>query len=242
MRSDLAKVIVERPRSGGHGKQRRQERDIELRPAKESMRSQYVNRKSFNEFFAPLKGILKKNINRSWAKVYSEINKGLNGSGTLIDHVRTHLTRDFVELTPMFDGKLPHTVAFSARGLNKYYMKAGNYYVDPHGILKVVTKQMAEEGVKRNKLRSPPEFTFKNVSDSEGYIKREGVWYRVTYSALPTATILRNRVEDAFGNIYSLAYEGALMAHRYGKVRDIPRYPKTKVVVGRAERKTEGLK
>ena len=85
MRDDIAKKLCERPRFGGGGKtqfikhERRAGKDPrkwDTLPKKESMKRPNItgwNGKYLNEFFPPLLGFLKKNVNRPWDKVFSEV-------------------------------------------------------------------------------------------------------------------------------------------------------------------------
>jgi hypothetical protein len=93
MRRDMHKVIVERPRYGGHGARKgRRPRDLEDEPAKQGMRRPYQSDpKSLNEHLGPLRRFLRKQVGRPWNKVYSEICEGLRAGHPLHDHVRRHL-------------------------------------------------------------------------------------------------------------------------------------------------------
>jgi hypothetical protein len=95
MRSDMFKVLVERPRYGGHGARKgRGPRDVEDYPSKQGMRRPYQNQsggKSLNEHLGPLRRYLRKQVGRPWNKVYSEICAGLRAGHPVHDHVRAHV-------------------------------------------------------------------------------------------------------------------------------------------------------
>jgi hypothetical protein len=94
MRSDMFKVIVERPRVGGKDARKgRPPRDVEDHPSSQGMRRPYQRQggKSLNEHLAPLRRFLRKQVGRPWNKVYSEICDGLRAGHPVHDHVRQHL-------------------------------------------------------------------------------------------------------------------------------------------------------
>jgi hypothetical protein len=118
MREDMAKVITERPRSGWRdvpespGYRRhldrgrlREEGRLEDSPAREGIRGLKWgwNRKSFTDLLGPIVGFLRKNANRPWDKVWSELCACLDAGSTTQRHVLEHVTRDFVVLHTTLD-------------------------------------------------------------------------------------------------------------------------------------------
>lgn len=112
MRSDMAKVLVERPRVGGCGKERiRQNRHLTRQVCKNipfdddwdtpdfrgmkrvhtSKPNSYDDKKQLNENLNPLRRFLNSRIGQSWDKVYSEIMSGLNLNNAVQFHVWQHL-------------------------------------------------------------------------------------------------------------------------------------------------------
>jgi hypothetical protein len=99
MRSDMAKVIVERPRfgsrmrgrsKGSHRAEQRLSRD-EL-PAREGMNKRHLHRtKVLNEHLGPLRRYLNSQVGRPWDKVFSEICAHINRNSAVQDHVRDHV-------------------------------------------------------------------------------------------------------------------------------------------------------
>src|SRR5215467_5466782 len=111
MRKDMAQMLVERPRLH-RGElyrvhRRRLNRDPDSGGTTQGMRRPYIERKHFNEYFAPIVGFLRKNCGRPWDKVFSELGKSLTGGGTVIQHVKVHVLRDFVTLKPVWYGGVP---------------------------------------------------------------------------------------------------------------------------------------
>jgi hypothetical protein len=106
VRSDMHKVVTERPRHG-HGNPSRKwgarvSEDYEGAAFVSSARGrQYAaGPKEFSDFLAPLKRFLQAQVGRPWDKVYSEIRKGvpagLHGSH-LWSHIRRIVEIDCVE-------------------------------------------------------------------------------------------------------------------------------------------------
>jgi hypothetical protein len=93
MRSDMFKVIVERPRVGGHGVRKgRPPRDVEDYPSHQGIRRRLgYHGKEFNEHLGPLRRYLRKQVGRPWNKVYSEICEHLRAGNVVHDHVRLHV-------------------------------------------------------------------------------------------------------------------------------------------------------
>lgn len=113
MRSDMAKVIVERPRYGsrahhdGKGYRKRWQRiSLDDAPRRESIGARGGRTKGLNEHLGPLKRYLNKQVGRPWDKVFSEICQFIRLDSAVQSHVRDHLD-DFVETCVIvIDGEL----------------------------------------------------------------------------------------------------------------------------------------
>ena len=96
MRDDMAKLIVERPRLGGHGaRKRRPLKDLDLARDKIGMgraASETGDRKMLNENLAPLRRYITGQVGRPWAKVWAEICANLSVTSTVQQHVRDHIS------------------------------------------------------------------------------------------------------------------------------------------------------
>ena len=178
MRDDLAQLLVETPRhnTGEFYRmyRRRAKQNLDLAPTKQGMRRPYYERKQFGEYFKPLKGLLHKNVGRPWDKVFSEINSALHGGGTVIEHTKMHLLRDFITLKPYWIGNKPHHLPMWGHG----YVPLNNvYYVDRQGVLrhaKAVHRKLPIPVVKHVK-----------IDDSTAFHKIDGIWYRIWTKLLP---------------------------------------------------------
>lgn len=101
MRSDMDKVLVERPRVGGWSVRKgRPPRDLEELPAFTGLRRQVKERgdfKDLNENLQPLRRYLERQLGRPWNKVYSEMRAHIDPGNEVQAHVLTHVG-DFVRL------------------------------------------------------------------------------------------------------------------------------------------------
>ena len=104
MRSDLKKVIVERPRRGGKwARKQRPAKRVALSVAADEFAdggaaARLQKDKEFRDHLAPLKRLLRKNVGRPWDKVYSEIcefadRRSVQGFH-LLDHVDYFVERN----------------------------------------------------------------------------------------------------------------------------------------------------
>ena len=183
MRHDIAKLIVERPRTGAGGqlsKQYRrevmwsrlvQEGREEDSPPRESIRRKWGwDRKEFSDYLAPVKGFLRKSVGRPWDDVWSEIDSHLSVASTTQRHVLGHV-EDYVEMNAVeqADGSIT-----DYRGYPLSTFRGLSLYVCPSsGILKKGPEQVKF----RYKLRvDVPIVRFHRIS---------GIWFEITFSKLP---------------------------------------------------------
>jgi len=100
MRSDMAKVIVERPRRGGGARYARGSQpdgpSMELWRRREGMKTAWRDRKTLNENLAPLWRFLRSRIGRPWDKVYSEVCERINKNSAVQLHVWQHLMQEVI--------------------------------------------------------------------------------------------------------------------------------------------------
>lgn len=121
MRPDFAKILVERPRIGGHNNRKGRAVPIDDLPQKESMRKAHRDRKELNENLSPLYRFLEKSVGRKWDDVYSEITENLNPSNAVQYHILQHLKWYVDEKTKPYGPT--------------------HFYVDDGGILRAVAKR-----------------------------------------------------------------------------------------------------
>tara|TARA_R100001132_G_C3272859_1_gene94842 strand:+ start:260 stop:1000 length:741 start_codon:yes stop_codon:yes gene_type:complete len=182
MKKYLHKELCERPRYGGGGKYafrsaRRKSNDehmMERLPKREGMKKHHVKNwggKYLNEYFTPLKGILRKNVGRPWDKVFSQICEGLSPRTATGKHVFDHLLNDFVLLKPEWKGKrnLPFRNGIEWTG----------YYVDPYGILRDNDTPKARARRKKERKKASPKIV--EETPFIEYHKINGRWYCVDF-------------------------------------------------------------
>jgi hypothetical protein len=114
MRTDMFKVIVERPRGykGSESRADRRRDDFEG-PHRLGMRAGYGYR-ALNENLRPLQRYLRSQVGRPWNKVYSEIARTIDRRNTVQQHVYQHI-EDFVAVKVAWkDGNLVDLDAYGA--------------------------------------------------------------------------------------------------------------------------------
>lgn len=136
MRKDMAKIIVERPRTGGkYDRPGRKATDPDDLPRTESMRRAHKDRKSFSDNLAPLKRFLNSSVGRKWDDVYSEISEHIKGTSTVQRHILQHVFQ-YVELHVRLQDRKVYKQQ-SRYGGTFYELWNGDMYVHPEtGILK----------------------------------------------------------------------------------------------------------
>jgi hypothetical protein len=213
MRSDMSKVIVERPRRGSHLRSvkfgarvspRGDLEDFDLAPPRDR------DQKSLNENLAPLRRYLDKQIGRPWDKVYSEIRANLDTRKATQLHILQHLD-GYVETRCWMDGK---TVMGSPHWFRPRPVEG--LYVHPKtGILRRAPKRTLD------REREP--VTHVRLSDLARYELIDGVWFRFDYRKRDPDEVLevvRFHEEQPERNMkYGLRREGDRRIVRY---RDAP--------------------
>jgi hypothetical protein len=213
MRSDISKVLVERPRVGGEGKkhirQNRRDTKQNLRNASKdedvdvwsfhsmkrlhtSTPGSYDDRKQLNENLNPLYRFLNKQVGRKWDDVYSEIMSNLNLNNAVQYHVWQHLiahgiveTRTWIE-----NDKIMQHGYFGPEEVQSSYRVT--YYVDPSdGVL----RKYDREPRYRTKKKVHTDRFYDKKNPLEYYHKLNGIWYKFGLRK-PTADEL---VKQQFG-------------------------------------------
>jgi hypothetical protein len=191
MRSDMAKVIVERPRHRGSawkkpkGYQRRLRRYGEDGPpAREGIKARWENGgKYLNEHLGPLRRYLDKQVGRPWDKVFSEICAHINRSSAVQDHVRDHVEGYVATHVLLIDG-----VPCSGEGGIGYGKPLRTYrhrtwYVCPKtGLLRRVPSTKRKG---RSRLVSDHRPTFIPLGKSLQCRLMDDAWHLVTLAPLP---------------------------------------------------------
>jgi len=193
MRADMAKVIVERPRTGGHGKVKQQRvRDLEALPQKESgRRSHRYNRKNLNENLAPLYRWLNAQVGRNWDKVNSELRERIDVRSAVQAHIWQHVKDYVVSKGVFYEGKVPYYT--NGYKYTKLAIAAGDLYVCPK------TNLLKKNGVRKRARHvepTPDPAVFRRVKSHIAYMKIDDVWYQLTLAPLPEE-IVETRYENS---------------------------------------------
>jgi hypothetical protein len=196
MRSDMFKVIVERPRciypkKAGSAYPRgelegRWSPDFELAPAREGMGSGY-GWKRLNENLRPLVRYLQSNVGRPWWKVYSEIAQHLSIGSAVQKHVLDHL-HDFVEENAVIrDGRVMRpggSAPLVARGWRLLF------FVCPRsGLLRLAPRAP--------RWAPPPRPRLPKLPDGRYAWKSGEVWYALTVAPIPRDVCAMRSLRDA---------------------------------------------
>src|SRR2546423_2145458 len=108
MRSDMHKVVVERPRwnpgPGKHG--RRANLSDELLPKFEGIKRPHAHRKGLTDLLGPLKRWLRSQVGRPWNDVYSEACAVIKPDSVIRPHIKTHLLEFVHRHTFLKDGEV----------------------------------------------------------------------------------------------------------------------------------------
>lgn len=202
MRSDMAKVIVERPRWGHALRYRAVRRGkcpygpaIDDAPVIQGMRKPHTlgrERKEFTDLLGPLRRFFEHRVGRRWDAVFAEICAVTDRRSGIDGHLHSHIG-DVLDRHAVRDdeGRLwsrRHGWRFEVRGV----------YVDPDDgvIRKAPPRRRPLATTTPDAIRVRAEF---------GYRKIGGIWYAVTYRPIPERRVER-RV-DADGPVRIVVVE-----------------------------------
>jgi hypothetical protein len=198
MRSDMAKVLVERPRVGsrnrgvavkGYRKRLRKLLDSgDGPPAREGIERLHGGTKFFNEHLGPLRRYVGSQIGRPWDKVYSEICERVDRGNVVQKHILTHLydyvlTRVIlIDGEPCYGGVEYFRSHLYGRPLRELDLRQLCYVCPKSGILKRVPPRRRPQPPRGPK---PPAYV--RVSDRLQCRFIAGRWELVTLAPLPDA-------------------------------------------------------
>jgi len=230
MRKDMSKVIVERPRLGvrsvrglGHPTRRalKDEATEALRNGGELENDvggkipinpvKFTNfTKSFNEYLAPLRRYILKQVGRPWDDVYSEICQHLNRNSTTHDHIFSHLFSYVERHTYMGDDGVIYVnePMYGARGpvpVDEYYCDT---YVHPvTGLLckpdKTTYRQLRDARREKDRFEKRQK---QRIINSKVMFERDdpfGPWFRVDFEPAADAWNRRKLLNES---LYGIPY------------------------------------
>lgn len=204
MRSDMAKVVTERPRRGSRNKSNKTgktlskdeivdmgyadddsgpEADSGPTRTKVSRRGQYGwNAKDFSDLLGPLRGFLKKQVGRPWNKVHSELCQHLDRRSVSGSHIWDHVKWE-VEQNCHMDGKKVMAFLRYWRGAEP----VSGLYVHP------VSGLLLWAPERRYNYIPKVDPTLRKLDDNTELRQVEGIWYRLAYKwvDVPYTAVIR---------------------------------------------------
>lgn len=208
MRSDMKKVVTERPRSGGGVKTPKGERrlwqgyDVEDYPKSEKIRTKWINHyggKNFTDVLGPLYRFLLSQVGRKWDNVYSEIAQKLPKTSVPNIHVYTHLWRFVIKDAVLIDGVVCYGPDgwFDAGAPIQSYGRYAQLYIHPRtGLL--CKARMGPSPY----LREMPEPCVPGIKVYPGvqYHKIRGIWYEVSVEKCRAADASSGKPDPCVGS------------------------------------------
>lgn len=193
MRSDMGKVLVERPRSGsrhlhgksGKGYKKRVRRELVSEdggPRREGITRMYGDLKHFGEHLGPLRRFVDANVGRPWDMVYAEISRHVDRGNVVQKHILTHLFQYVVLDVELIDGE-PYRKARDRSAYRNRPLRGPHcWYVCPKtGLLR---RAKAEPRRKRRQALTPGRLVAW-VSASQFVLQSKGGWQLVTVRPWP---------------------------------------------------------
>lgn len=190
MRSDMAKIIVERPRikPWGAEKGKTKKVDLEDMPQHESMKKKYRHDiKQLNENLAPLRRYLNSKVGQPWDVVYSEICEHIKLNSAVQRHILEHLF-SMID-TNTYIGDDGHIYVRSGMGdfrVDEHYSSYRTLYVDPK------TKTI-KRVPKKDYPKYPQEIIRIDVSDKIQYHKINSIWYEAKIEKYKSEKVTRQQ-------------------------------------------------
>lgn len=196
MRSDMYKVIVERPRKGkgwiAKGARRRFDADG---PVRAGMRAG-IGRPHLNENLSPLERFLHKQVGRPWDGVMSEISANIDRRDAVQLHIYAHLEQFVATKVVWRDGRLVD--------LHRWFGWDGGdglrqpLFVDPRtGLLRCNRDYAGWK--RRRKERQTVEADElarrrRRIDQDRWHLLLDGEWYEVKLAPLPAVVVVEDQV------------------------------------------------
>lgn len=191
MRSDMYKVIVERPRRGksDDAEADRRRKDLDG-PIHLGMRAGF-GRRGLNENLNPLKRFLRARIGRPWNKVHSEISAGIDRRNTVQLHIFAHIDDMIAVQVEWRDGELVDLKdRYHWFGRERSLVRQ-ELYVDPRtGIIRPNKSYRSGSSIHRAKSKLDEEQlarSFRRIDLNTELRLIEGEWYQVSIADVPPA-------------------------------------------------------
>lgn len=233
MRTDMFKVIVERPRGykGTDTRANRRRDDFEG-PQFLGMRAGYGYR-ALNENLRPLQRYLRSQVGRPWNVVHSEIARTIDRRNTVQQHVYQHIENFVATKVAWQDGRLVDLGAYG--GIDELRQEL---YVDPRTGLIRLNKNYRTWSQQRRDRGREQEADLDNrrriIDDATQLHLIDGEWYEIRFAPLPEEgcfDVVRKR----------LVYVTERDAWRAKHCGIVPTYAAAKRQLSHREKKNYGL-
>jgi hypothetical protein len=194
MRSDMGRVVIERPRRGSshespkvrHFRGRVNEEGdydgLTRLPSSSNKINGFVPKipdKSFTDLLGPLRRYLRKNVGRPWDNVYSEASESLKAGGWGVNHVFTNHFLGEVDRTVYQDES---GALISLQHSNRFgRLPLWGFYVHPRTGLLCYAKPP-----RRIKRRDPNDLNLVQRKDGGCYVRIKDLWFIAHYEKFGT--------------------------------------------------------
>jgi hypothetical protein len=224
MRSDMSKVIVERPRLGGKHVRKGRETSDDLQPKNQGMRAPYMKyyqNKELNEYLSPLKRFLHSRVGQPWNAVWSEISANIRSDNAVQQHVRDHVLMWVCRNTRVDD----HGEIWCFESRPSLLKGSGQeFYVDPRDgklCLNNSTRSYSQKW-RESKANQEAEWHAHNrtIADGTKISKHQGIWYAIEEKAVPAPSKVtvkgftgRDRIEWQATPVYDVLLKKTVYKH-----------------------------
>lgn len=197
MRADMAKIIVERPRTGGrHLKGRRRSRDIEDLPTFEGIGRLHGRTKDLSDYLSPLRRFLHSRVGRNWDRVYAEVRALIRPGSTVQQHILQHFFQWVATKTKLVDGRVVvHDDGFLRGGPKPLRECHVELYVHPVSKCLLRNRHYGswKSHWRKRRAQKTAELTARRreLSADVQLHKLRGLWFEVRLAPLPPATAKR---------------------------------------------------
>ncbi|MCU0711712.1 MAG: hypothetical protein MUC43_06605 [Pirellula sp.] len=184
MRSDMDKVIVERPRYGSRLPSRKkgyrkliQTTPFDELPTKEPLLGRWKGlERCLNEHLGPMRRFLRSNVGRPWNNVHRELCEHISFSNAVQAHVLQHIEQ-YVRQNVIVESPSNVYMAAGNRWFATHPLRVGEMYVCPHSaLLKVVEKNRRNDPLQRLSLSDEAMCLLRDNSWWEVKVRRREPW------------------------------------------------------------------
>jgi len=192
MRTDMHEVLIERPRRGHRRKTHRGNKPrVSEWTDEDSYAGAYRPRqhrtKFFDDLLSPLERWLRKQVNRPWDKVWSELTAGVDSRSVVGQHLLTH-ARHLVSMDCCYDEARREVLINARHWSRRGPCAAYGLYVDPRSQLLRWRKPVPRQHLTLS-FDNPPETHA--LGDNRFRAKRGGLWFELDVRWLALETLQR---------------------------------------------------